>query len=32
MFHFYTLWKRQKAFGFLMFSSGIEIERLAKMG
>ena len=29
MFHFYTPWK---AFGFLMFSKGIEIEHWIKMG
>ena len=23
--HFYTPWKRQKTFGFLMFSEGIEM-------
>ena len=32
MFHFYTPWKRQKAFGFFMFSGGIEMENWAKNG
>ena len=33
MFHFYyTLWKRQKANGFLTFSGGTEIEHWVKMG
>ena len=32
MFHFYTTWKRQKTFGFLTFSRGIEMEHWAKMG
>ena len=31
MFCFYTLWKRQKTFGFPSFSGVIEIEHLAKM-
>ena len=26
MLHFYILWKRQKTFGFLTFSGGIEME------
>ena len=30
--HFYTPWKRQKTFGFLMFSGGIEIWHWTKMG
>ena len=29
---FYTPWKRQKTFGFLMFSGGIEMEHRAKVG
>ena len=29
MFHFYTPWKRQKTFGFLLFSDGIEMEHWA---
>ena len=32
MFHFYTLWKRQKTFGFLTFLGSIEIEYWAIMG
>ena len=32
MFHFFTPWKRHKAFGFLTFSEVKEMERLAKMG
>ena len=32
MFHFYNLWKRQKIFGFLTFSGGIEMEQWAKTG
>ena len=32
MFQFYTPWKRQKTFGFLTFSGGIEMERWVKMG
>ena len=32
MFYFYTPWKRQKTFGFLTFSGGIEIEYWARMG
>ena len=32
MFHFYTPWKRQKIFGFLTFSGGIELKHWAKMG
>ena len=31
MFHFYTPWKRQKTFGFLAFSGGIEMEHSVKM-
>ena len=30
--HFYTPWKRQKTFGFLMFSGGIEMWHWTKMG
>ena len=30
--HFYTLWKRQKTFGFLTFSGGIEMWHWTKMG
>ena len=30
--HFYTPWKRQKAFGFLTFSGGIEMWHWTKMG
>ena len=30
--HFYTLWKRQKTFGFLAFSGGIEMWHWTKMG
>ena len=29
--HFYTPWKRQKTYGFLMFSGGIEIWHWTKM-
>ena len=25
VFHFYTPWKRQKTYGFLMFSEGIKM-------
>ena len=32
MVHFYTPWKRQKSFGFLTFSGGIEMEYCTKMG
>ena len=32
MFHFYTPWKLQKTFGFLIFSRGIEVEHWLKMG
>ena len=32
IFHFYTLWKRQKTCGFLTFSGGIEMEYCSKMG
>ena len=32
MIHFYTPWKRQKAFGFLTFLGGIEMEQWAKEG
>ena len=32
MFHFLTPWKRQKIFGLLTFSGGIEMEHWAKMG
>lgn len=32
MFQFYTLWKHQKPFGFLMFSRGIEVEHWFEMG
>ena len=32
MFHFYTPWKRQKTYGFLTFSWGIEMEHWAKTG
>ena len=32
MFHFYAVWKHQKTEGFLMFSKGIEVEHLLKMG
>ena len=32
MFHFYTFWKRQKAFGFFMFSGGAEMEIELKKG
>ena len=31
MFHFYNPGKRQKTFGFLTFSGGIEMEHWAKM-
>ena len=30
--HFYTPWKRQKTFGFLTFSGGLEMWRWTKMG
>ena len=30
--HFYTPWKRQKTFGFLTFSGGIEMWGWAKIG
>ena len=30
--HFYTPWKRQKTFGFLKFSGGIEMWHWTKMG
>ena len=26
MFHFYTPWKHQKTFGFLMFSGDVKLE------
>ena len=32
MLHFYTSWKRQKTFAFLMFSGGVEIKHFTKMG
>ena len=32
MLNFYTPWKRQKTFGFLTFSGGIEMKHWAKMG
>ena len=32
MFYIYIPWKRQKTFGFLMFSEGIEMEQWVKMG
>ena len=32
MFHLYTLWKYQKTTGGLMFSRGIEVEHLLKIG
>ena len=32
MLHFYTPWKRQKTFGFLIFSEGIEIKHCDEMG
>ena len=32
MFHFYTPWKHQKTRGFFIFSGGVEIEHLLKMG
>ena len=32
MLHFYTPWKRQKTFDFLMFSGGIEIGHWDKIG
>ena len=32
MFHFYTPWKRQKTFVFLISSGGMEMENYAKMG
>ena len=32
MFHLYTPWKRQKTFGFLTFSGGIEMEHWPEMG
>ena len=32
MFYFYTPWKRQKTFGFQMFSGGIEMGHWAKLG
>ena len=31
MFHFYNPWKRQKTYGFLKFSGGIEMEHWTKM-
>ena len=31
MFHFYTSWKRQGTFGFLIFSGGIGMEHWAKI-
>ena len=31
MIYFYTPWKRQKTFGFLTFSEGIEMEYRPKM-
>ena len=31
MFYFYTLWKRQKTFGFLAFSGGIDMKHQTKM-
>ena len=30
MFNFYNPWKRQKTYGFLMFSGGIEMEHWIK--
>ena len=32
MFYFYTPWKRQKTFGFLTASEGIEMEHWPEMG
>ena len=32
MSHFYTPWKRQKTYGFLTFSGGIEMWHWTKMG
>ena len=32
MFYFYTPWKSQKTFGFLVFSGGKEMEHWVKMG
>ena len=32
IFHFYTLWKRQRTFGFPMFSGGKEKKHWAKIG
>ena len=32
MLHFYTPWKRQKAFGFLSFLGGIDMENWAEIG
>ena len=31
LFHFYTPWKHQKAYGFLIFSGGIEVEHWLKI-
>ena len=31
MFHFFTPWKRQKTFVFLMFLEGIEMEHWVEM-
>ena len=32
MFHFYTVWKRQKSLGFLTFLGGIKMEYWFEMG
>ena len=32
MFHFYSPWKYQKTFGFLIFSGCIEVEQWLKIG
>ena len=32
MLYFYTPWKRQKTFGFLIFPEGIEIKHCDEMG
>ena len=32
MLHFFIPWKRQKTFGFLIFSRGLEMEHWDKMG
>ena len=32
MLYFYNSWKRQKTFGFLMFSRDVEMEQWTEMG